>query len=163
MAKIRAAICCGHCWGHQEGQASAAASCVPQHSTLSRPRAMTCPSLVGPLLSPALPLLPLGHPRACSLVWGQQGHADCPPTGTGAPAASDLRQWLWRRTAAETHAASRARDMGGPSCPQTTSVFSRAAFPKEPVGSRSFPPSPCAKENRLCRCLFVCRGCSPSV
>lgn len=85
--KIRAAICCGHCWSHQEGQASATASCVPQHpqhSTLSQPRAMTCPSLVGPPLSPALPL---GHPHAFSLVWGQQDHADCTPTGTGDPAS----------------------------------------------------------------------------
>ena len=137
--------------GHQEGPASAMASCAPHHlhtsSITTRPNPGPRPACRRPPHQPGI----------YSLVWGQQDHAGCSPADTGDQPAPGLCQWPERRAAAETHAARRAGGTEGSSHPRPTSVFSRAAFPKEPVGSRSFPPSPGAKENRLTRCLFVCR------
>lgn len=89
-----------------------------------------------------------GDSRTMTSIRCQRGDPDSP-----GPASA----------AGEVHGGWRARGTGGLSHPQPTPVFSRTAFPKEPVGSRSFPPAPRAKENRLCRCLFVCRGCGPSL
>lgn len=68
-----------------------------------------------------------------------QDWAGCAPLAWGTQPVPDLRQCLGRHAAAETHAARRAGDTGGPSCPRPASVFLRVALPKEPVGSRSFP------------------------